>query len=95
MSEKTFIKVFPTKTGRFRARVDYPVKGVHIHRRVEEITIGGQKWDKGYLKEYHEIILSKLRECLYGFIKEFFAQMDNPQRIFLDGNVPYSIIQDI
>lgn len=91
-----FIKVFPTKTGKFRARVDYPVEGFHITRRVAEITIGGMKWKNNYLREYHSAILEKMQRTLYVFLGEAFINSENPSNMILqNGNVIFTINRSV
>lgn len=99
-SQSVFIKVFPTKSGRFRARVDYPVWSdspvKEIPRRVEEITIGGMRWKQGHLEKYQTAIIEKMWKTMYGFVGELFIQSGNPSNIQLqNGNVCFMIAKTV
>lgn len=105
-SQSVFIKVFPTKSGRFRARVDYPCGEMPVgidlesrilrnapRRRVEEITIGGTAWERGKLSEYHATILEKLHMTVFSLVSECFNQCGQPTRLCLkNGNSTFTII---
>lgn len=105
-TDTTFIKVFVTKSGRFRARVDYvvgPPKAIGVDlesriiarkpfRRIEEITIGGNRWKSGYLEHLHTRILEKMNLTMYGLVSQCFLQSGSPTRIFLqNGKVQFVI----
>jgi hypothetical protein len=58
---KTHIKVFITKTLKFRARIKEEGKPAY------EVTIGGKSWKMGKGQEHHTTICDKCRvivECL-------------------------------
>lgn len=54
-----YIKVFVTKTRELRARITYPNS-----KRVDEITIGGERWRNGEFPEYREEMLDKATDLL-------------------------------
>ncbi len=59
------IKVFFTKTRRFRAIIDDPIDGRY------QVTIGGVVWSKGLGNEYKEEILRKSHRLLVNMKEEF------------------------
>ena len=56
--KKTYIKVYVTKTMRFRARVEEPDKPPY------EVTIGGNQWKQGKGSEYKNRILGLMKKKL-------------------------------
>ncbi len=94
ITESVFIKVFPTKSGKFRARVDEPSGSVA--RKVSEVTIGGFSWKNGKLSKYHGRIMEKLQMVMYNYLGEFFITSGSPTNIsILNGKSVFLISHEI
>jgi hypothetical protein len=63
LSSKPKIKVFITKTKKFRASIKEPGKPAY------EVTVGGKKWHEGCGRQYEEVIFIKC-ETLFDKIQE-------------------------
>ena len=64
--EKPQIKVFVTKTGKFRAKIKE-----NNTSETYEVTVGGSSWFSGKGRQFEEIILTKCGLILSGLDFEF------------------------
>jgi hypothetical protein len=64
MTEKTHIRLFITKTNKFRAEIKEP-------NNTYQVTVGGYMWKRGKGAEYSDIILSKIEQRLKNLTEQF------------------------
>ena len=73
---KTHIKVYVTKTGNFRARIQ---EGPHIpgllwcpeRKEPYEVSIGGESWAQGKGNEHKARIRSRIESILFSLIADY------------------------
>jgi len=70
---KTHVKVFVTKTNKFRANVTEITEDCTMQT---EVTVGGSEWYKGKLKRYHSEIIGKCNKLAQGLIMELISVED-------------------
>ena len=67
-NNKTHIKVFLTRSRRFRANI---TEERGISKKIYEVTVGGYEWDKGKGREHEIEILEKCKILLDSLTKEY------------------------
>lgn len=65
MSDKTHIKLFITKTNKFRVEIREQNKPPY------QVTVGGSEWKKGKGQEYRDRIYSKIDERLRNLTSQY------------------------
>ena len=71
--KKPSIKVFATKTKKFRARIIDPGSCIAY-----EVTVGGKEWRKGKGQPYQKIILEKCENLVTSLWKEILDTVPDP-----------------
>lgn len=83
---KTYVKVFVTKTNRFRVEVTdrgehFPLSrtGELFHRRYQ-VSVGGESWNMGKGAEHREIITRRMEKLLFSLIEDYVSCVLDVQR---------------